>query len=148
MAVLISSLSLLHLWQPQTRAATNLPTPAGAWLGLKTCTTRIWVRFEPSTAGSSCKTKCWTHSAMAMTITKLVHCVYINFTNERFFIFELNFSASCPSMVAIHIQTEEVVVWVAFVFESQSAVADVIQVLEPFEIRHGDATSIDEQILR
>lgn len=38
------------------------------------------------------------------------------------------------------------VVGVAVILEGQSAVADVIQILEPLKIRHGDTTSIEEEV--
>lgn len=38
------------------------------------------------------------------------------------------------------------VVWLAFIFESQATVRNVIQVLEPLEERHGDTASIYVQI--
>lgn len=38
------------------------------------------------------------------------------------------------------------IVRVAVVLEGQSAVADVIQVLEPLEVGHGDTASIEEEV--
>lgn len=43
--------------------------------------------------------------------------------------------------------TEQVVVWISFIFESQTAVTDVVQVFQPFKVGYCYTTSIQVKIL-
>ena len=42
--------------------------------------------------------------------------------------------------------TKQVVVGLALVFERQTTEADVVEVLEPLEVGHGDTSSVEEEI--
>lgn len=44
--------------------------------------------------------------------------------------------------------TQQVVVGVSLVFEGESTVADVVQVLQPFEVGDGDAAGVQVHVLR
>lgn len=43
--------------------------------------------------------------------------------------------------------TKEIVVCIPFIFERQTSIADMVQILQPFEVRYSDTASIEVQIL-
>lgn len=43
--------------------------------------------------------------------------------------------------------TKQVVVWVPLIFESQSSIADMVQILQPLKIRHSYTSSIQVHVL-
>lgn len=44
--------------------------------------------------------------------------------------------------------TEQVVVWVPLIFEGQSSIADMVEILQPLEIRHCHTASIQVHVLQ